>query len=356
MHPPPSPLIPVRVLQAILVLGGLWFLLPIVLPCLLPFLLALLCAALLEGPVAFLTRRGRLPRFLAAALCTLVFFLLLAGGLGLLVWRLGTECAVLLQKTPQLLSAFTGWLGGVRRWAERFLIAAPIPLQETLRGGMEALEDQGMRLLGDASGLLGTWLAHGASALPQWGLFLFTTALATCLISADRSRLHAFFWRQVPARFRTRLRHMVGAVRDAMTGWLRAQGCLMLVTLCLLTVGFLLLGVDLAILAAGFTALLDALPVFGVGIVLLPWALLSLLRGQTSLALGLLLLYSVLFLTRSILEPKLVGKGSGLPPLAALLAMYTGFILWGAAGMIFLPMAAVMLKELHDRGLVHLWK
>ena len=258
MPPPPSPLIPVRVLQAILVLGGLWFLLPIVLPCLLPFLLALLCAALLEGPVAFLTRRGRLPRFLAAALCTLVFFLLLAGGLGLLVWRLGTECAVLLQKTPQLLSAFTGWLGGVRRWAERFLIAAPIPLQETLRGGMEALEDQGMRLLGDTSGLLGTWLAYGASALPQWGLFLFTTALATCLISADRSRLHAFFWRQVPARFRTRLRHMVGAVRDAMTGWLRAQGCLMLVTLCLLTVGFLLLGVDLAILAAGFTALLDA--------------------------------------------------------------------------------------------------
>lgn len=356
MHQPPSPLIPVRALQAILVLGGLWFLLPIALPCLLPFLLALLCAWALEGPVSFLSRCGRLPRFLSAALCTLVFFLLLAGVLGLLVWRLGSECAVLLQKAPQLLSAFTSWLGGAQRWAERFLIAAPIPFQETLRSGVEALEAQGMRLLGDASGLLAAWLARSASALPQWGLFLFTTALATCFISADRFRLRAFFWRQVPPRHRTRLRHMAGAVRDAMTGWLRAQGCLMLVTLFLLTVGFLLLGVDLAVLAAGFTALLDALPVFGVGIVLFPWALLALLRGQASLALGLLLLYGVLFLTRSILEPRLVGKGSGLPPLAALIAMYTGFILWGAAGMILFPVAAVMLKELHDRGLVHLWK
>ena len=72
-------------------------------------------------------------------------------------------------------------------------------------------------------------------------------------------------------------------------------------------------------------ALVDALPVFGTGTVLLPWAVLALLGGDVRMSVGLLVLYSVISLVRSLLEPRLVGARVGLPPLAALVCMYVGF-------------------------------
>ena len=103
-------------------------------------------------------------------------------------------------------------------------------------------------------------------------------------------------------------------------------------------------------------ALVDALPVFGTGTVLLPWALVTFLSGDWKLALGLLALYGLVSLVRSLLEPKLVGDKVGLPPLAALFAMYLGFKALGVPGMILAPLAAIFVKRLHDSGVIKLWR
>ena len=115
---------------------------------------------------------------------------------------------------------------------------------------------------------------------------------------------------------------MAGGLREALGGWLKAQGLLMLITFGELAAGFLLLRVELSLLLAGLVALVDALPVFGTGTVLLPWAVLALLGGDVRMSVGLLVLYSVISLVRSLLEPRLVGARVGLPPLAALVCMY----------------------------------
>ena len=59
---------------------------------------------------------------------------------------------------------------------------------------------------------------------------------------------------------------------------------------------------------------------------------------------------------RSLLEPKLVGLHAGLPPLAALLAMYVGFRTLGVPGMVFTPLTLMLIKSLHDAGILHLWE
>ena len=46
----------------------------------------------------------------------------------------------------------------------------------------------------------------------------------------------------------------------------------------------------------------------------------------------------------------------GLPPLVALAAMYVGFCVVGVAGMILLPLAVLVVKQLHDGGFVGLWR
>ena len=57
--------------------------------------------------------------------------------------------------------------------------------------------------------------------------------------------------------------------------------------------------------------------------------------------LGLLGLYAATALSRSFLEPKLVGRQLGLDPLVTLIALYTGFRLWGLLGMFLMPMLAI---------------
>ena len=79
---------------------------------------------------------------------------------------------------------------------------------------------------------------------------------------------------------------------------------------------------------------------------LLPWSLILFLQGDTPRSIGILGLYGVITLTRSVLEPKLVGKELGLDPLATLFALYAGFKLWGIGGMILAPLLAVTAVQL----------
>ena len=89
---------------------------------------------------------------------------------------------------------------------------------------------------------------------------------------------------------------------------------------------------------------------------LVPWGALCLLTGNVPKGLGLLALYGVISLVRSVLEPKIMAAQVDLSPLAALAAMYVGFCAFGVAGMVLCPMALLFVKQLHDSGWLRLWK
>ena len=125
-----------------------------------------------------------------------------------------------------------------------------------------------------------------------------------------------------------------------------------LLTLFLL---FLLGGLLSLLLSALFTeatafltqlpTLLDALPVFGTGTALLPWALFTLLFGFPPRAIVLLALHLCTLVTRNTLEPKLISAQAGLPPVASLFAMYLGYCTFGVAGMILFPFFLLLLSQ-----------
>ena len=122
----------------------------------------------------------------------------------------------------------------------------------------------------------------------------------------------------------------------------------MTVTFLLLTAGLLVLQVDYPLLFGLAIALIDALPVFGSGTVLIPWGLMQFLRGKTFLGVGLLCLYGAAALTRTALEPRMLGKQMGLDPLLTLLALYAGYHFLGVLGMILFPIGALLAKQFWD--------
>ena len=68
------------------------------------------------------------------------------------------------------------------------------------------------------------------------------------------------------------------------------------------------------------------------------------------MAVGNIIIYLSIILTRQLLEPKILSSQIGIHPLLTLLSMFIGLRLFGVLGMIIGPILAVILKTvLHVR-------
>ncbi|MBQ2617857.1 MAG: sporulation integral membrane protein YtvI [Oscillospiraceae bacterium] len=317
------------------------------LPLLLPFLLAYLLASAAEPAVAALGRRTPLPRWGRSGLCVTGLFLLVCVVLcffGRVLWE---ELLRLVRQLPGLLAQLQPTLRSLREGLEALAAKAPEGLAAPLIRWIGELFDGGAGLLESVYAFLSGLVSGVVAGVP--GLFLgtVTTVVATYMTSAALPQVKAWLRRRLPQAWLERLRELRARTRAVFGGWCRAQVKLGLVVFGLLALGLWLLGVEFPLLFGGIIALLDALPVLGTGTVLIPWALVSFLQERSGLGFGLLALSGAASLTRSVLEPHLVGRQLGLPPLATLMAFYAGYRLFGVAGMILSPVLAVLVWQLY---------
>lgn len=333
----------------------LWLGVRYLLRWLLPFLLALALAAAVEPVIAWCRRRMGLKRGFTAAVVTIAVTGAILALAAVIVWQLIRQAAELLGQLPGLLAGLPGMTEDLQQRLEDFCAACPQGLRSWLEEVPALLGTLAAGVAQRASGACITAAAALAAALPGVFLFCGTTALAVFFTAGSYPRVMAFFRRQLGHRL-DRARGVKANLLSTLGKWCRAQAILLGVTFCQLLAGFLLMGQRYALLLAAVTALVDALPVFGTGTVLLPWAAVCLLAGQAPRAVALAALYAVISAVRSLLEPKVMAAQAGLPPLAALAAMYAGFRALGVVGMILLPMALLFVKQLHDEGYVGLWK
>lgn len=335
--------------------GALWLLVRFLLPWMAPFLLAFSLAALLEPAVRLLVSRGW-PRGAAAGLLTAALLGLMVSGLTALAGRGITAASAFARQTPELMNALSQ---GIHRVEERALAAietAPEGVADYLRTALDALGDA----LYGLPGLLSQWaldaLGKAAQSSGDVLLFAVTAGIGTYFISAAFPRVLAFLAAQLPEEWRQRFSGLGRDLKGNLGAMLRAQLILMGMTFFALLLGFLLLGIPGAMGIAALTALIDALPVFGAGIVLLPWALYETLLWDYGRALGLFLCWALVTLLRSCAQAKLLGDQIGLEPLASLLAIYVGWRVCGVWGMLLFPLLMVTLQQLNDRGVLRLWK
>ena len=328
-----------------------WLLVP-----LLPFLLALALSAMVEPTVQRLRRFLRVKRTFAAALVTTALLLCLGGGIALLLTRLWVELRQWSERLPNAVANFPAvWNGLLDRVGDWYISCPPV-LRSALDALAQQLMDEGPSLAGSVGGYLMSTASSILASLPDVGLFLATTVLAVYFTSLSYPAILAFLKRQLPPDWQTRCRNAAHCFRSTILKWLRAELFLILASFAVLLVGFLWMGLDYALLAAVFTALVDALPVLGTGTVLFPWALICLVTGNVGRALSLVTLYAVGLIVHTLLEPRLLAGQVDLPPITALLAMYVGFHFLGIGGMILLPVMLLLLKQFQDAGVVKVWK
>lgn len=335
--------------------GALWLGVRFVLPWTAPFLTAWVLAALLEKPVALLCRHGW-RRGAAAGLCTVLALGLLLWGLAALAWKGVDALTEFVQQLPRLMEALQARLGAWQKAADLLVQSAPAGGALFFEQGLAAINAALSALPGEVSRAALGFLSRTAQASPDTALFFVTAALGTYFLSAAFPTVRAFLLAQLPEALRRRLEGLGADLRGGFGGVLRAQGILLLMTFFQLTAAFLLLQIPGAVGLAALTALIDALPVFGTGLVLLPWGLACLLLGLTRRGLGLLVSWGVTMLVRSFAQAKLLGDQIGLDPLASLLSVYVGWRVCGVWGMLLFPPLLMGLIQLNERGVVRLWK
>ena len=142
----------------------------------------------------------------------------------------------------------------------------------------------------------------------------------------------------------------VGAVhmglRTLINVYFRVQLIIMSINIVVCSTAFLMIGNPYAILLGVLTGIIDALPIFGTGTVLIPWAVGSLLFGHVKNAVILVVLYIVTYFVREIMESKCMGDRMGIAPFTMLAVIYIGILVYGVVGFILGPISYCIIKAL----------
>lgn len=323
----------------LMILGAAFLGFKYLLGLILPFLLATVVAEVTRRPVDRISRRGKLSRRVVSfgVVTFALLILLVLAGCG--VYGLYAAAQEAIEKLPELLESLQETVARLQSMAGVLGEKLPASLAD-------AIHEAPASLIQTLTKELTAFLAGTAGRLPRAALTTVITVIASYLISADYYKLRNFLEQVVKPETMEKLRATRSVILGKLRYLFRGYGILMLITFGELTVGLFLLGVSKAPAVAAVTALVDILPIFGTGTVLIPWAAIALIRGRSTFAIGLLALYAVVSLLRNVIEPRVIGRQIELSPLIVLICLFAGYRLFGLGGLLLSPFIASILKEL----------
>lgn len=308
---------------------------------LLPFLIAIMIAAMLDRPVGFLKRRLRINRAVSASLFVVLVTVLIGGLLTVLLVRLYVEAKDLIIQLPGMYNNFVAFIEDVfEKIDTEYEWVTPAVLEE-FEGVFARLREAILSLVNKVT--RGVW--NTAISMPQAFIAFIVMLFTTYFLLRDRERICEWGEKQIPETWKKNINKTRIDLFHSLFAYIRAIIILALITFVELTIGLSVLRVNYAIVIAFLCAVFDALPVIGAGWVLGPWSLMAFLNRDYKMGVGLLLIYGVAWVVRQILEPRIVGGQLGMYPPIFLLAMYLGMQIYGVAGMLIAPLAAIVMRN-----------
>lgn len=327
------------------------FVVPRVIVYFMPFVVGFLFSLLVNPIVRFLDRRIRINRKFGSVL----MIALAIGIAALIVYGLAMALRIGLRDFMDYLPTMSGN-------AEQEVKDAIEKLQNIINdlpfiSGVDLsnltndiLEFMGGLLTGPESGDTVSAIGDVAKSIPNMIVSIIMGFLATYFFIADREKLAEKLDKILPVSFKEKTLRLYRQTLGAVGGYFKAQFKIMGVIYVVLVIGMVILQVKYAWLIGFGIALLDMLPVFGTGTVLLPWAVIKLFSGSYQIAAGMIALYALTFLIHQLLQPKMVGDSLGMNPFAALFFMYIGYRVSSVFGMIVAIPIGMLLINLTKAG------
>lgn len=128
--------------------------------------------------------------------------------------------------------------------------------------------------------------------------------------------------------------------------FLKTQFILMAITTVLCTLAMYLVGNAYPIMMGTLIGILDALPLFGTGTILIPWTILCIFQKKIMAGAILFSTYCVCYIVREFLEPKMMGQHMGIHPVIMLGSIYLGLLVFGLLGFVIGPVYYIWLRSI----------
>lgn len=333
------------VLSALGVIGAIW-LIDILSSVLLPFVVAWLIAYLLEPLVQYNRKLLRVRRRVLPVMITLFECVLLLSAVSVFV-------------VPSVLNEMHHLAGAVTTYSVEHNNVSQIPaeIQDYIRENIDFVAISKQLTGQDWRSLLstvGSFIAGGYDVV--MGVFSwFVVLLYIVFIMLDYERLLLGFRHLVPPRYRDVTFGILDDVTRSMNHYFRGQALVASIVGVLFAIGFLIIGMPMAIVLGLFIGLLNMVPYLQL-ISLVPSTLLCLVWSVDgggsfwNLWFSAMAVYIVVQCIQDLfLTPKIMGHAMGLNPALILLSLSIWGTLMGFIGLIIALPLTTLLLAYYDR-------
>lgn len=331
------------------VTGAVYVCFKYLLPLVIPFLFAYGIAVLLRPSAQWVSkasqvtirgRRFKIPVGAAGGVELLLLLGLLGAGIYLGGRKLYGELGMLMDQIPVWIDGLDLWLTGICHNMELFFCLKEdclvVLVRDMLLGLIASVKSTAMPYLMVNSMTIFGWFVKVTIV---WVILMIGVILTLQEMDSLKARGRR-------SLFEAELRMIKRRLEVVCNAFVKTQGTIMLLTMTICTAGFWMLKNPYYVLGGISLGLLDALPIFGTGTVLIPWAIISFIRGRFAYGGALLAIYVICYFLREMIEAKMMGDKVGLSPLETLISMYVGLQLLGLLGFLLGPIGLLLIKDM----------
>ncbi len=328
-----------------------------------PFVFAAALSVFLQRPIKAITNKLHIKAHSAVSIIlVLLIVVLILGSAAGLIFALGSELKEFFTYMFSNISSLSELVEAAEKFVMDLLMKLPKGVGDALSEYVVDFFDKiGTKSMGIDMSVLsapisGAW--HVVKGIPSLFLTFLVTVVSCVFMTADYEIIKKMILGFFRAENRDKIVNTKRTITKGVSKLFKAYATLMIITFTEMFIGLSfmkLIGVYkggyIAIIAF-VTCIVDIIPVLGTGTVLIPWAVYSFITGNVGLGIGLVVMYAVVTVLRQIIEPKLVANQVGLPAIVTIAAMFLGARLFGAFGIILLPLTVIILKLMYDEGVV----
>ena len=332
--------------KLVVVTAAVYFCVEYLLPIFLPFLIAYLLKVILRPMINWLETRWGLKR----KIVTVVLLVLITGILISLVVSIAGVLSAQIKKLIQNSEYYEEKVDKVTNQAcivvEKYSGIESQDIKHWLDKGVEQIFE-----FGQDSEIVYIVMNKSVSTiriLIEWIVLMITTILAAYYMLAGSNIKKEKKENKQKEMWLNEIRGIARRVTSVCSAYVKTQLIIMSITFVICLISFLIIRNEYAFLIALIVGALDALPLIGVGVILVPWGIICLLMGNYFNAIVILLAFVVCYFAREVLEPRLMGNQIGITPLMTIASMYVGYKVFGIIGVVLGPICYIVISGIME--------
>jgi sporulation integral membrane protein YtvI len=333
-----------KIILLLLLLAAILFLIPYSIP----IILALVTAILLEPIIRFGMKNLRLRRRWMVIIVFVLFLTIFGLSVYWIITTLVVQIIKLVENFPEYYRITSENIQTLIIQFENYYTQIPSEYLSTIQQGLDSLEDTTIQLVSATTNYLFDFFTSIPLLLVHTIIYLVAVILFSLDLPAVRNNVINMF----SDTTKEKVELVITQLSRALTGFFKAQIIFSFVTFILSFIGLLILDVRYALILSFLVVIVDILPILGAGSFLVPWALYNFLTENSTLAIGLIILFAVITVVRRVIEPKILGSSLGISALSALISLYIGFEVLGFLGLIIGPVLVILFTTLKSAGFI----